>query len=73
MSVIATMLLADLIQTFFRRHLIVTRDVSPHTIHAYRDAIRGLLTFAATRRQRAVVDLTIDDVGRDTEIGRAHV
>jgi len=66
MSVIATMLLADLIQTFFRRHLIVTRDVSPHTIHAYRDAIRGLLTFAATRRQRAVVDLTIDDVGRDT-------
>ena len=63
---IATLLLSDLIQTFFRRHLILTRGVSPHTLHAYRDAIRGLLTFAAARCGCSVVNLTIDDLGRDT-------
>src|SRR5271170_7901437 len=57
---------ANLIQAFFRRHLIATRGVSPHTLHAYRDAIRGLLTFAATRHSRAVVELSVDDLGRDT-------
>jgi site-specific recombinase XerD len=63
---IATIQLSSLIQTFFRRHLIATRGVSPHTLHAYRDAIRKLLTFAAGQRGRSVVDLTIDDCGRDT-------
>lgn len=58
--------LSSLIQTFFRRHLIVTRGVSPHTVHAYRDAIRGLLTFAAARQALSVVNLTLDELGRDT-------
>jgi site-specific recombinase XerD len=62
----ATFSLSNLIQNFFRRHLIVTRGASPHTLHAYRDAIRRLLTFAAGRRDRSVVDLTIDDLNRDT-------
>ena len=66
MSALATVSLADLIQSFFRRHLIVTRGVSPHTLHAYRDAIRGLLTFAAARRRGSVVGLSIDDLGRET-------
>jgi hypothetical protein len=66
MSAPATVALAELIQAFFRRHLIGTRGVSPHTLHAYRDAICGLLTFAAARRDRAVVDLSLDDLGRDT-------
>jgi site-specific recombinase XerD len=66
MSAIATLSLADLIQAFFRRHLVVTRGVSPHTLHAYRDAIRGLLTFAAARRGGSAVDLSIDDLGRET-------
>lgn len=62
----ASLPLADLIQTFFRRHLVVTRGVSPHTLHAYRDAIRALLQFAATRSGRPVVELALDDVGRST-------
>lgn len=62
----ATLPLSDLIQTFFRRHLIVIRGVSPHTLHAYRDAIRGLLTFAVACHGGSVVDLTLDHLGRDT-------
>jgi len=54
--------LADLIQTFFRRDLIATWGVSPHTLHAYRDAIGGLLTFAAARCSRSVVELSVDDL-----------
>jgi len=62
----ATLSLADLIQGFFRRHLVVTRGVSPHTLRAYRDAIRALLMFAARRSGREVVQLTIDDIARPT-------
>lgn len=62
----ATLALADLIQGFFRRHLIATRGVSPHTLRAYRDAIRALLMFAAERSGREVVQLTIDDLARTT-------
>ena len=66
MPVLTTLSLATLIQTFFRQHLIAVRGVSPHTLHAYRDAIRGLLKFAATRHQRSVVELALDHIGRDT-------
>jgi hypothetical protein len=31
----ATLPLSDLIQTFFRRHLVMTRGVSLHTLHAW--------------------------------------
>src|SRR6516164_755468 len=58
--------LPDLVQAFFRRHLIGMRGVSPHTLAAYRDAIRRLLLFAAGRRHGAVVQLSLDDLGRDT-------
>ena len=58
--------LPDLIQAFFRRYLISTRGVSPHTLHAYRDTIRNLLAFAAARTRSSVPKLSIDDLGRDT-------
>lgn len=58
--------LPDLVQAFFRRHLIGMRGVSPHTLAAYRDAIRRLLLFAAGSRHCAVVQLSLDDLGRDT-------
>jgi site-specific recombinase XerD len=66
MPALTTISLAALIQTFFRQHLIAVRGVSPHTLHAYRDAIRGLLKFAATRHQCSVVELALDHIGRDT-------
>lgn len=58
--------LADLVQAFFRRHLIATRGLSPHTIHAYRDAVRALLSFTMARQRRPVVELSLDDFGRAT-------
>jgi site-specific recombinase XerD len=58
--------LADLIQAFFRRHLIATRGLSPNTLHAYRDAIRSLLAFAATHARASVPELSVDDLGRNT-------
>ena len=66
MPALTTLSLATLIQTFFRQHLVAVRGVSPHTLHAYRDAIRGLLKFAATRHQCSVVELALDHIGRDT-------
>jgi len=66
MTALTTLSLAALIQAFFRRHLIATRGVSPHTLHAYWDAIRGLLKFAAARHRCSVVELALDHIGRDT-------
>lgn len=58
--------LPRLVQAFFRSHLVARRDVSPHTLHAYRDAMRMLLVFAAARSRRKVTDLLMDDIGRET-------
>jgi len=42
--------------------LIRERRVSPHTMRAYRDTIRLLVTFAARRAGKAVSKLTFDDL-----------
>ena len=47
---------------FFVDYLVGQRDASPHTVHAYRDAIRGLLLHAAQVRHRQVSDLGPDDL-----------
>ena len=41
--------LAPTLQAYFTDRLIRQRRVSPHTIRAYRDTIRLLVTFAAKR------------------------
>jgi site-specific recombinase XerD len=56
--------LPRLVQEFFRSHLVSRRDVSPNTLHAYRDSIRLLLLFAAARSRRTVARLVIDDIDR---------
>jgi len=66
MPTVTTLSLPTLIQTFFRHHLIAVRGVSPHTLHAYRDAIRSLLKFASAHHQCSVVELALDHIGRDT-------
>jgi site-specific recombinase XerD len=66
MTALTTLSLAALIQAFFRRYLIAIRGVSPHTLHAYRDAIRGLLKFAAARHQCSVVELALEHIRRNT-------
>ena len=40
-------MLAPTLQAFFTERLIGQRQASPHTIAAYRDTLRLLLTFAA--------------------------
>ena len=54
--------LATLLSAFFLRYLAVERGVSPHTSTAYRDAIKLLLQFSATRCKRSVDQLVVEDL-----------
>lgn len=54
--------LAPTLQAFFTDRLLRQRQVSPHTIAAYRDALRLLLGFAVTRRGIEPSKLDIDDL-----------
>ena len=58
--------LAPTVQAFFTQRLVRERNASPHTIAAYRDTIRLLLRFAATRRGREPSLLDIADLDADT-------
>lgn len=54
--------IASSLQAYFTDRLIRERRVSPHTMRAYRDTIRLLVTFAARRAGKAVSKLTFDDL-----------
>lgn len=54
--------LAPTLQAFFTDRLIRQRQVSPHTVAAYRDTLRLLLCFAAARRGIEPSKLDIDDL-----------
>ena len=58
----STPALATLLSTFFLRYLAVERGVSPHTTASYRDSIKLLLQFAATRCGRSIDQLAIEDL-----------
>lgn len=55
-------LLAPTLQAFFTDRLIAQKQASAHTIAAYRDTIRMLLTFAATQTSKAPSDLDVEDL-----------
>jgi site-specific recombinase XerD len=55
-------LLAPTLQAFFTDRLISQKRAGAHTIAAYRDTIRLLLTFAAAQTSKAPSDLDIDDL-----------
>jgi site-specific recombinase XerD len=55
-------LLAPTLQAFFSDRLIAQKRASAHTITAYRDTIRLLLTFAAQHTGKPPSDLDIDDL-----------
>ena len=57
----ANPLIAPLIQAFFQDFLVAQRDLSSHTIAAYRDCIKLCVTFAAARREKPVDKLTVED------------
>ena len=54
--------LAPLLETFFTERLRRQRQVSPHTIAAYRDAFRLLLGFAEKRLAKLPSDLLLTDL-----------
>jgi integrase/recombinase XerD len=57
--------LAPMLQAFFVQRLIRERNASPNTIAAYRDTIKLLVGFAATRTQREPAQLDIADLDAD--------
>ena len=54
--------LAPTLQAFFTERLIAQRQVSGHTVAAYRDTFRLLLGFAQERTGTAPCDLSLDDL-----------
>ena len=54
--------LAPTLQTFFTDYLLRQRQASPHTIAAYRDAVRLLLAFTAERTGKQPHQLDIADL-----------
>jgi integrase/recombinase XerD len=58
--------LAPTVQAFFTQRLLRERNASPHTIAAYRDTIKLLLRFAATRCGREPSMLDVADLDADT-------
>ena len=58
--------LPRLLQNFFRAHLVARRNLSQHTVRAYRDTLVLLLRFAASRTGRDVVALELTSLDRPT-------
>jgi site-specific recombinase XerD len=56
-------LIAPVLQGFFTERLIGQRNASAHTVAAYRDTFRLLLTFASDDRGRSASQPRIDDLG----------
>ena len=54
--------LAPTLEAFFTERLIRQRQVSPHTLAAYRDTMRLLLAFAVQRTGKAPSGLEVDDL-----------
>lgn len=54
--------LAPTLEAFFTRRLIGEKGVSPHTIAAYRDTFRLLLSFAQARTGKQPSKLEIEDL-----------
>jgi integrase/recombinase XerD len=54
--------LAPVLQAFFTERLIAQRQVSDHTVAAYRDTFRLLLAFTQERTGTAPCDLRLDDL-----------
>ena len=54
--------LLSLTQSFFSDYLQGARGASPHTVRAYRDAVKLFFLFLAAYRHRDIADLTLDDM-----------
>src|SRR6266705_3633246 len=60
-----TSMLADLLESFFRKHLVAKRGASPATVNCYRDALRLFLTFASEHAKKRPDQLRIEELDRE--------
>jgi site-specific recombinase XerD len=54
--------LLTLTQSFFLKYLQSTRGASPHTVRAYRDALKLFFQNLAGQKRKAMADLQLDDI-----------
>lgn len=54
--------LLTLTQSFFLNYLQSTRGASPHTVRAYRDALKLFFQHLAEQKRRAIANLQLDDI-----------
>lgn len=54
--------IAQPIRSFFQSYLTAERNLSPHTVLAYRDTLKLLLAFAARRLRKSCVVLHVEDL-----------
>ncbi|RVI01946.1 hypothetical protein CN200_34750 [Sinorhizobium meliloti] len=59
------LLLAPLLESYFRRRLTKQRNATPATVASYRDALRMLILFAAARLRKKPAALALEDLDRD--------
>jgi site-specific recombinase XerD len=58
-----------LVESFFTKYLPRQRGASPHTIRAYRDALKLLLAFVAEQRGCEIADLELEHLNADLVAG----
>ena len=58
-------MLADLMESFFRKHLIAQRGTSPATVSSYRDSLRLFLTFASEHAKKRPSQLRLEELDRE--------
>lgn len=58
-------MLADLLESFFRKHLVAQRGASPATVNCYRDALRLFMTFASEQAKKRPAQLRIEELDRE--------
>lgn len=59
------LLLAPLLESYFRRRLTKQRNATRATVVSYRDALRMLILFAATRLRKKPAALVLEELDRD--------
>ncbi|ESX08424.1 hypothetical protein X766_34250 [Mesorhizobium sp. LSJC255A00] len=59
------LLLAPLLESYFRRRLTKQRNATPATVASYRDALRMLILFAAARLRKKPAALALQELDRD--------
>nr|WP_234894966.1 tyrosine-type recombinase/integrase [Sinorhizobium meliloti] len=59
------LLLAPLLESYFRRRLTKQRNATPATVASYRDALRMLILFAAAKLRKRPAALVLEDLDRD--------